>query len=56
MAAHLGWPPSGLRAASLAELWVAWIAHARAQGWLTDRVRPMSRARLRELMEQHPDG
>lgn len=57
MAGALGWAPSEIRAASLAELWACWVGHARAQGWLARAAEePMTRARLRELMEAYPDG
>lgn len=49
------WSPREVSEASLAEFWACWIGRARAEGWLKDDVQPMTRARLRELMEAYPD-
>jgi hypothetical protein len=56
MGGALGWPPSEVRGACLAELWACWIGHGRVQGWFDrESPEPMSRARLHELMEAYPD-
>jgi hypothetical protein len=56
MAGALGWPPEALRRATLAEIYACWIGHARAQGWIRDEPLAMTRARLREMMAEYPDG
>jgi hypothetical protein len=56
MGGALGWPPSEVRTAALAELWACWIGHGRVQGWFErETAEPMTRDRLQELMEAYPD-
>lgn len=52
----MGWTPRTIREASLAEMWACWVGWARGQGLLRDEVEPMTRSRLRDLMERYPDG
>ena len=52
----MGWRPSDLRDASLAELLACWAGHSRRHGLAESGPEPMTRDRLRELMERFPDG
>lgn len=51
----MGWRPADLRDASLAELLASWGGYARRHGLLDAGPEPMTRGRLRELMERFPD-
>lgn len=56
MGGALGWSARDVRDASLAELWACWIGRGTAEGWFkADATAPMTRDRLRELMERYPD-
>lgn len=52
----IGWGPRDMDVGSLAELFAAFDGRARAEGWISSRPQPMTRAELHGLMEQFPDG
>jgi hypothetical protein len=54
MAGAIGWAPSEIRDASLAQLWACWIGFARTQGWLDQKPKaaPMTRKDLAALIEK----
>ncbi len=54
LAGMIGWPPSELRAASLAELWAHVHGHGEAQGWWrAEGPPPMTRADVREMAKRY---